>query len=383
MPAIKRIKTDYKGVYYIMGTSVKGKPERIYYIRYWKDGKQIDEKAGRQFENQRTPARASTLRAERIRGKEMTNAERRAAQEAAKKAQNNRWTVTRLFAEYKKSRVSNKGLRIDEGRFNNYLKEPFGSKEPTEILPLDVDRVRVKLSKKLSPQTVKHVIDLLVRLCKFGVDKGLSSGLLFKPTRPKITNNKTEDLTPDQLKALLEAMDKDINVQARNMMKLALYTGMRRGELFKLKWNDIDFHRGFINIRDPKGGPDQVIPLNDAAKGVLESHPKMKGPYVFPGRDGKQRVDINHQIKRIKDNAGLPKGFRALHGLRHVYASMLASSGEVDMYHLQRLLTHKDPRMTQRYAHLRDESLKRASNLAGQLVTDAIKGLKKKDEETA
>jgi len=41
-------------------------------------------------------------------------------------------------------------------------------------------------------------------------------------------------------------------------------------------------------------------------------------------------------------------------GLRHVYASMLASSGQVDMYTLQKLLTHKSPAMTQRYAHLRD-----------------------------
>ena len=50
-----------------------------------------------------------------------------------------------------------------------------------------------------------------------------------------------------------------------------------------------------------------------------------------------------------------------LHGLRHVFASTLASSGKVDMYTLQKLLTHKSPIMTQRYAHLRDDALKRAS----------------------
>jgi integrase len=47
---------------------------------------------------------------------------------------------------------------------------------------------------------------------------------------------------------------------------------------------------------------------------------------------------------------------------------MLASSGEVDLYTLQKLLTHKSPQMTQRYAHLRDEALKRAANLAGELI---------------
>jgi integrase len=151
-------------------------------------------------------------------------------------------------------------------------------------------------------------------------------------------------------------------------MKLALFTGMRRGELFNLKWSDIDSRNGFITIRDPKGGEDQRIPLNPEARQILDSHPKTKSLYVFPGRSGNKRTDINKQVKRIKEQAGLPKSFRALHGLRHVYASILASSGKVDMYTLQKLLTHKGPAMTQRYAHLRDDALKSASNLIGEII---------------
>jgi integrase len=155
-------------------------------------------------------------------------------------------------------------------------------------------------------------------------------------------------------------------------MRLALFTGMRRGELFKLKWNDIDFERGFIHIRDPKGGPDQKIPLNEAARQLLENHPRTDSPYIFPGRYGGQRTDVKKAVNRIKKRAGLPKDFRPLHGLRHVYASMLASSGKVDMYTLQKLLTHKSPQMTQRYAHLRDEALRRAADLAGELIQEAV-----------
>jgi integrase len=76
--------------------------------------------------------------------------------------------------------------------------------------------------------------------------------------------------------------------------------------------------------------------------------------------------------KRIRKNAGLPDDFRPFHGLRHVYASMLSSSGQVNMYTLQKLLTHKSPIMTQRYAHLRDEALKRASDLAGDIIDEAV-----------
>jgi integrase len=52
---------------------------------------------------------------------------------------------------------------------------------------------------------------------------------------------------------------------------------------------------------------------------------------------------------------------------------MLASSGKVDMYTLQKLLTHKSPQMTQRYAHLRDETLKSASDLAGEIIGETMK----------
>jgi hypothetical protein len=53
---------------------------------------------------------------------------------------------------------------------------------------------------------------------------------------------------------------------------------------------------------------------------------------------------------------------------------MLASSGQVDLYTLQKLLTHKSPDMTARYAHLRDDALRRASELAGDIVEQAMNG---------
>jgi len=116
------------------------------------------------------------------------------------------------------------------------------------------------------------------------------------------------------------------------MMKMALFTGMRRGELFRLKWEDVDFKHGFIYIKDSKSGVDQKIPLNRSVKELLNAHPKTDSPFIFPGQGGRrQRTDIKKQVNRIKERAGLPKNFRALHGLRHVYASMLASSGKVDM----------------------------------------------------
>ena len=374
MPAKKRHKTKYPGVYYIESRSIDGRRmERIYYIMYRKNGKLIEEKAGRQFQDDMTPARAAHIRTQRVQKKELSNKEKREAELARKKTEKSKWTIGKLWDEYESQKEQSKSLNTDKNRYENYLESNFGDKEPYEIIQLDTDRLRINLLKKLKSQTVKHILALLNRIVNFGVRKNLCHGLSFTIEMPKVNNLKTEDLTPDQLTKLLSAIDKDPNVQAANLMRMILFTGMRRGEFFKLKWKDIDFHRGFILIRDPKGGPDQKIPLNDGARDILKHHPKTKSPFVFPGRGGRQRTDINKQVGRIKKEAGLPKDFRALHGLRHVYASMIASSGQVDLYTLQKLLTHKHPQMTQRYAHLRDEALKRASAVAGDIIQKAVK----------
>jgi integrase len=375
MPAQKRHKTKYPGVCYIIGRHVvTGKPERIYYIDYRKDGKRIQEKAGRQAQDDMTPAKAAQLRGRRIDGVELSNTAKREGEEAAKKAEQGRWTIAKLWGEYQENKPHLKGIVTDKNRFENYIKPVFGEKEPHELAPLDVDRVRLKLLKKKAPGTVKNVLELLRRLINFGIKKNLSAGCGFIIEMPVVNNVKTEDLDPAQLKALLDSIDKSENIQAANMMRLALFTGLRRGEMFKLKWVDVNFNREYILLVDPKGGPDQRIPLNETARSLLKSHPKTGSEFVFPGRGGRQRVDIKHQVNAIKEDAGLPKNFRALHGLRHVYASMLASSGKVDLYTLQKLLTHKSPQMTQRYAHLRDDALKQASNLAGSLIDEVING---------
>jgi integrase len=380
MPAKKRFKTKYPGVYYIESVAVgSGKLERIFYIMYRKNGELIEEKAGRQFQDDMTPARAAGMRTQRIEGNQLSNKEQREAIRANKKTQANRWTINRIWTEYKKQKSDSKSLRTDENRYQNYIKTKFGDKEPKELIQLEVDRLRINLLKKRKPQTVKHILALLMRIINFGVKKGLCQKLTFTIEMPRVNNLKTEDLTPEQLSNLLKVIEDDGNLQVANLMKMALFSGMRRGELFKLKWEDVDFHRGFISIKDPKGGPDQKIPLNEGAKRVLENHPRTDSPYIFPGRSGGQRTDVKRVVNRIKETAGLTKDFRALHGLRHTYASMLASSGEVDLYILQKLLTHKTPQMTQRYAHLRDEALKRASNLAGDIISQAMKTDTKKE----
>ena len=368
----QRLKTKYPGVYYRYGRRVgKGGEEKIYYIVFKRDGKVNEEKVGRQFIDDMTPARAALIRGERIEGKRKSRKEIKTEREQERRARQSRWTIARLWTEYTVRHPQLKGGLQDQHRYKKYIHPTFGEKEPKEVLSSDVDAFRVQLLKPLRPATVKNTLELLRRICKFGEKKHLCDGIPFTIEMPKVNNHKTEDLTAEQLSQLLKASAEDENQQAADIIRLVLCTGMRRGEIFQLRKTDIDYEREFIMIRDPKGGEDQKIPLNALAKEILKRQPQTDSPYVFPGRDGKQRVDIKRAVNRIKTKAGLPKEFRALHGLRHAYASMLASSGKVDLYTLQKLLTHKSPLMTQRYAHLRDEALKQASKVAGDLITQS------------
>jgi integrase len=371
---MKRCKTDYPGVFYrevkrIGGTGL----EKVFYVVFKQNGKVYEEKVGRQYADDMTPARAARIRGERIEGKRQSRKEIRTRQEAQKQAEAERWTINRLWQEYMAHRQL-KGLAQDRSRFENYIKPAWGNKEPHEIMPLEIDRLRLRILKDKAPQTLKNTLALMRRLINFGMNRRYCRDLSFHLEMPKVNNLKTEDLSPEQLTALLAAINEDHDIQAGNLMKLALCTGLRKGEMFKLKWEDIDLERGFIHLRDPKSGRDQTIPLNQAARELLANHPRGDSAFVFPGRGGKQRTEIRRPIDRIRKAAELPKDFRPLHGLRHTYASMLASSGQVDLYTLQKLLTHKSAAMTQRYAHLRDDTLRRASDLAGDLIGQAMNG---------
>lgn len=373
----KRYKTSYPGVFFRESQRIAGKGmERVYYVVYKKRGRVVEEKAGRQFSEGMTVARAARFRADRIEGKKPSRKEIR-EQRAAEKT---KWTIAKLFEEYKKQNPTLKGITQDQNRFDKHLEKSFGGRDPKEIIPLDVDRLRVFLGKKYAPATVRNVLELLRRIISFGHSRQLCGGLGFKIKMPPVDNVRTEALSQSELKALLKTLNKEVvDIQGANLMKLCLFTGMRRGELLRLQWEDVNFEQGFIRLRNTKGGKMEVIPLNDSAREVLEDHPRREdSPFVFPGRRGQQRVDVSKAVNRLKTKAGLPKDFRALHGLRHSYASMLASSGQVDLYTLQKLMTHKSPQMVQRYAHLANEALQRAGNVAAGLFSEA--GKKKKEK---
>ncbi len=375
---MKREPTEYKGVYFRQQKKLDSAAlEKVFYIFYRRlggDGKQIEERVGRESQGI-TAARASHIRADRIRGKDLPNVERRAAAAEAKKAREDRPEIVKLWEWYQKHKTGKPISTTDTGYYNKYLREPFAAKTPAEITTLDLDRLRTAMSKAgKAPQTIKHALGLLRRLIRFGAERGIcdmppQSQLRF--IMPKVSNQKTENMTLAQLTAYLAALDAEADQHLAAILRLALFTGMRKSALLALRWPDIDFALGFILLRGEtaKKGRAERIPMSAPVRAVLEALPRMPDTdYLFPGKGGGQRENFRRMAKRVRDKAGLPEDFRPMHGLRHTFASWLASSGEVDLYTLQKLLTHDRPEMTARYAHLADEALQRAATVAGNIL---------------
>ncbi|MEX5217495.1 MAG: site-specific integrase [Nitrospira sp.] len=146
------------------------------------------------------------------------------------------------------------------------------------------------------------------------------------------------------------------------IVMVARYTGLRRDNVVSLHWGQVDLARGFIVLDHTKNGDRLGVPLCDPVIKTLEdikpTRPYASGP-VFLQRNGDPVTGdmVTIAFRRACHAVGVAD-FR-FHDLRHTFASALVQRG-VDLYRVQRLLGHRDGRMTQRYAHLSPENLREA-----------------------
>ena len=288
-------------------------------------------------------------------------------------------TLNEVWARYLPYAKEHKKSWIDNLRYyGKHLEPRFGMKSLDSISPIDIERMKLELKKGVNrrgkpfaAQTIKHQLVILRRLYNLARKWGMYDGKspLESVEMPRIDNQKTEFLTDEELTRLLDTLDAWPFRESATFIKFALFTGLRRGELFKLAWDDVDFERGMVTLRDPKGGKTESIPVSMEALDVLKSLDVISS-FVFPGKNGRQRTDFNGPWQRIRKAADLPEGFR-LHGLRHHFASTLVSAG-VDLLVVQKLLTHKDAKTTARYAHLAPGALRDAALRSGHLLKPKV-----------
>ena len=150
-----------------------------------------------------------------------------------------------------------------------------------------------------------------------------------------------------------------------DFIRLALHTGMRRGELLGLEWRRVDLQAGLIHLEadHTKAGKRRSVPMNAVAREAIMSRARFRAQHapsstwVFCDKQGRRIADVKHSFATACRKAGI-EDFH-IHDLRHTCAAWLVSAG-VPLTEVRDLLGHSTVIMTERYAHLAPERVRDA-----------------------
>ncbi|MBF0571991.1 MAG: tyrosine-type recombinase/integrase [Candidatus Omnitrophica bacterium] len=248
----------------------------------------------------------------------------------------------------------------------NPLKRFFTDKLLTEITPHLIEQFKVERVKQVSPAATNRALTLLKSIFNRAIEWEKFDGHnpVTKVKFLREDNHKLRYLEKEEIKRLIDGCDKVI----RPLIVVAINTGMRRGELFNLKWQDIDFNKGIIHLLRTKNGERRELPMNEAVKtAIIEAKKQSTSEFVFSTLRGNAFTVIKRPFARSLKSAGVTN-FR-FHDLRHTFASQLAMAS-VDLNTIRELLGHKSLKMTLRYAHLSSNH----KNQAVDLLNECIQG---------
>jgi integrase len=266
--------------------------------------------------------------------------------------------------------------------FKKYILPALGTKPLTDVTPAVVSRLHEKQSK--APVQANRVLTRLSSFFTWCGDRGLlergatnpcASVAHFREERqPRfLTIAEAVRLGAALTKAETEGLpqpprrSKPLAVGA---IRLALLTGMRRGEVLNLRWSEVDEQRAQLRLADSKTGA-KVVQIGAPALLVLKSLPRVKDAiYVFTSGDGKEPLE---SVRRVWDAVRFEAKLEDVrfHDLRHSFASSLAEQGE-SLLLIGSLLGHKDASTTQRYAHLVDDRRRVAADTTSSRLADAL-----------
>ena len=272
------------------------------------------------------------------------------------------------------AKTNKKSWENDASYYGLHVAPRFSEKPLADITPFDLEKMRAEMKKGLNrqgkpyaAQTIKHQLVIVRRLFNLARKWGMFDGKspIESITMPKVDNRKTEYLNGEEMDRLQAVLDSWPCLDTVAFVRFAMLTGFRRGELFKLQWDHVDFERGMVTLASPKGGKTVTLPVSEEALNILRGLPVVSS-FIFPGQEGKQRTNFSGPWERIRKAAELPEHFR-FHGLRHHFASSLVSSG-VSLEIVKELLSHKDLGTTQRYSHLMPDTLKQAAKMSAGII---------------
>jgi integrase len=257
----------------------------------------------------------------------------------------------------------------EKGRIKT-LREKLKKYSLAAVTPKIVAEYRdERLAEGMSHSSVRLELALLSHLYTIAI-KEWRLGLVMNPVsmiwKPKPHEGRSRRLQGDEQTRILKECDAHSNPMLGWMVRVALHTGMRLGEIRSLRVSQVDLRKRVVQLTDTKNGSPRTIPLTKEAVAVLKLAVERPGlglrpkntDLVFFGEPNEKGEIRGYRIEKawadVKKDAGVPD-FR-FHDLRHESVSRLVELGLSDQ-EVASISGHRSMQMLKRYTHLRAEDL--------------------------
>lgn len=370
--------TKFKGVRYREHPTRKHGilADRYFAIRYQKDGKRREEALGWASEKWTSEKAALTLAdlknaARTGEGHDRLAKKRKAKRQKEMTDELSALTFSKVFKGHyypmAKDDKKKESYKREKSLFEKWIQPIIGNLPMKDVAPIHLYRIQKNLrDEKLSERSIQYALAVVRQVFNFANRNDLYTGdnPVKKVKPPSVNNRRTRYLTPTEAKALLDIV-RTKSQELFEICLLSLHCGLRAGEIFKLRWADVDISNGMLAVRDSKdtrdtGGKRRYAYMTTAIKVIFES--KESGDasdYVFGTRNGGNRLrpQVSKTFAKTVADMGFNEGIDdrrdrvCFHTLRHSYASWLVQAG-TSLYEVKERLGHSTLAMTERYSHL-------------------------------
>ena len=242
----------------------------------------------------------------------------------------------------------------------DHLSRFFEGQRLDQIEPHDVERYKMfRLKEGAKPATVNREVALLKHIFNCAIDwKKVAANPVRKVRFLKVPDCPKRILSPSEEERLIAAAPQNL----KPIIMLGLNTGMRRGEILNLKWQDVKLAKRVISVVQAKTGKVKYIPLNETALKILLNLDR-RGEYIFRNRDGSPYDSLYRGFQGAVKRAGIARC--SFKDLRDTFATRLVEKG-VDLVTVKELLGHSNIQTTMIYAHPSPEHKKKAVGVLDQ-----------------
>ncbi len=300
------------------------------------------------------------------------------------------------FENVAKIKVRPSSHQTYRGYIDNHIKPNIGNIPLEKLTTMELQKLYRKLltsgrverieaehqSKGLSAKTVRNINQVISSAMNLAVAQKI---ILENPTNacslPRVEHKEMQTISAEQLQVFLEEAKRS---GVYEMYYIDLSTGLRRGELLGLKWEDIDMQQGIIRVRRQVSRIDgkiveaplktknsyRAVTISPQAIEVLKSQKeKINDEYVFPSPNGGpiSPDSVNNMLHRVLDRAGIPRV--RFHDMRHTFATLALQNG-VDIKTVSGMLGHFSAGFTlDTYAHVTTSAQKEAAQTMGNVLS--------------